>query len=339
VTTLAEVFAQHGYRTAGFTATPMLAKSMGYGRGFQHYEDFTTSRMDYVRAETVVNAALNWIRSVGAHDKYFLYMHFEEPHPPWNRECPWCDRSDPAEPPTNCTTIPPDALFDEEVLSKDVFVRNYDGAIWYADNQVGRLLNAIKERGDLDDTVIAVSADHGYELLDRYEIGHGRNPFDEVVKVPLILYGDGTRSSAKQAAIIDIGPTILGSVGIAKPEGFEGRDLIRSGFEQDPVAFTQGYGVVSARTNRYKLVEIRWDDDVTRPRYVKAYGFQLFDLQEDKGELTDAKDKYPREFESLKRELLEYSKMVVEVAGKAKRRNKNLDKETLERLRALGYIK
>jgi arylsulfatase A-like enzyme len=342
--TLAEVFKAKGYRTAAFSSTPILTKAMEYGRGFEHYEDFLSLRTDYVRAETVMNTVLEWLQGLAASDKYFIYMHFEEPHPPWYHECPWCDKSNPAEALTKCATIPTDAVFNEELSLKKSYVQEYDGAIWAADNQVGRLVEALRARGDFDHTLIAISTDHGYELLDRYFIGHGYSPFDEVVKLFFVLYGDGKRRSTKQGATIDIGPTLLGSARIAKPPEFEGRDLIREGFARDPIAFTQGYGVVSVRTNRYKLIEIKWESDIPKPKYIREYGFQLFDLRRDPKELVDIKDKNPREFELLKRKLLEYTKKVVEISKKHKAVNKNvdrenLDQETLERLRTLGYIR
>jgi arylsulfatase A-like enzyme len=337
--TLAEAFRERGYRSGGFVATPMLAKSMGYGRGFDQYEDFMSRRMDLVLAPTVMDEALKWLASLADDDKYFLYLHFEEPHPPWPQECPWCDKSNPAQPLTDCTTIPPEALFEKEVALKALYLKEYDGAIWSADHQIGRLLERLRTRGELDRTVIAVSTDHGYELLDRYHVGHGRNPFDEVVKIFLVLYGEGKRRSTNQGSITDIGPTLLGSAGIAKPPEFEGRDLIRQGFASDPMAFTQGYGVVSVRTKRYKLIEVNWPSDIPQPKYIKEYGFQLFDLLMDPRESVDVKGKYPRESEQLRNSLLDYSKRLIELTRSQKTIHQDLDRETVDRLRSLGYIR
>ena len=146
--------------------------------------------------------------------------------------------------------VTPSKLFNLEA--------KYDGAIFYADKQIGKLIDKLKSTGELENTIIAIGSDHGIELLEHGTSTHGYCPYEEVVKVPLVIYSEkdfeGSRVIKSQGRIFDIGPTLLGLVDIDPPKIWEGIDLLAKEVVLPEIAFTWGYGVYSVRTPRYKMV-------------------------------------------------------------------------------------
>lgn len=216
-----------------------------------------------------------------------------------------------------------DTLMDLYISGIDLFDRD----------RLARAVESLRSAGWLDDSLIAVTADHGEEYS-----GRGCDHFDSiwhgVMNVPLTLIGPGiaqNRIDDELIRNIDIAPTLLDLAGlpldppldgislrarleqrlpldlVARGEGFFGsndamRDFLNAccqegHLQQDgPLAKRH---LVYARDGRWKLM-IERDLETGR-----AEEF-LFDCRADVGELVDLKDKYPRAAESLRRELEPY---------------------------------
>lgn len=345
--TLAEVFHQNGYDTAGFTATPMIQKSFNYQQGFGVYEDFmTVKQSSYISAGRVVARVLDWLDERRNDAPFFIYVHFQEPHPPWDCSSPWLSNEEEESRffGRGCAYIPTQKELIQ-ISADKIFnlIAKYDGAVYFADQQVGRILNKLKAEGLLDKTVVAVSSDHGMELLDHGSTTHGYCPYDEVVKIPLVVYpGEALpqpKVIKKLGRIFDIGPTLLGLAGLPVPEAYEGRSLLHKANPEPKLAFTFGYDVVSVRTPRYKLVSQNIRN--TYSRFWKKPGYELYDLQLDPREQQDISQKKPKLFNRLKSALDTYRDDLENmefIAGTRIPRKKHLDEETTRRLRTLGYI-
>jgi arylsulfatase A-like enzyme len=125
----------------------------------------------------------------------------------------------------------------------------YDAEVAYFDEQLGALLVELKRRGLLDSTLIVVTADHGEELFDHGQFGHGYTLYDELLHVPLVLAGPlapaGTRcdvpvsSSGLAAALMKI-------VGTSSP-GVEPALLPPPGKSPGPVFSTVRTGLFGPR--------------------------------------------------------------------------------------------
>ena len=77
----------------------------------------------------------------------------------------------------------------------------------------------LKKNNLLDKTIIVITSDHGEEFKEHGGLLHGETLYEEMVKVPLIIYLPGKKSGKRissQVSIIDIMPTILGKIGIKK---------------------------------------------------------------------------------------------------------------------------
>jgi arylsulfatase A-like enzyme len=150
------------------------------------------------------------------------------------------------------------------------------------DKQTGRLVEALKETGQLENTIIIFTSDHGDMLGDHGIYMKGPHFYDCAVKVPLIISWEGqfkkNTGSGALVELIDIAPTILDAAGIPVYEGMQGKSLYGllrgesdSGYHREnvmseymnampthdnPKAF-----VTMLRDKRYKLVCHHGQDD------------------------------------------------------------------------------
>jgi len=208
------------------------------------------------------------------------------------------------------------------------------------DEQIGRCLSWLREKQLNKRTIVAVMGDHGEGLGDHGELTHGYFIYDYAVHVPFILSvpvenADGMVIDS-QVRTIDLYPTLLQSAGISIPKQTQGTSLWRlienrgAGGER-LFAYSESmepsiqYGwspLLSLRTTKYKFIDA--------PRK------ELYDLEEDPGELSDLHTAQLRVADDFEKKL---KSLVLETsAGAPKADSANLDSETVERLAALGYI-
>ena len=106
----------------------------------------------------------------------------------------------------------------------------YYAMIALVDDNVGRLLDALEESGQRDDTLVIFTSDHGEMLGDHGLVGKGCRFYEPLVRVPLILSWPGhlRQSDTNDALIelIDLAPTLLELAGVAIPERMQGRSLL-----------------------------------------------------------------------------------------------------------------
>ncbi|WP_415922012.1 sulfatase-like hydrolase/transferase [Tateyamaria sp. SN6-1] len=195
------------------------------------------------------------------------------------------------------------AFHDDAVRAK--VIPAYMGLIKQCDDQLGRILDALETAGQMDDTMIVLTSDHGDYLGDHW-MGEKDMFHDPSVKIPMIIYdpraaADGTRGKACDALVeaIDLAPTFLAAAGGADAGHIlEGRDLTpwlhgetpadwRSfviseyDYSVSPIREKVGVSIRDARLfmlfdGRYKLVHA---EGGMRP--------MLYDLMTDPNELID----------------------------------------------------
>jgi membrane-anchored protein YejM (alkaline phosphatase superfamily) len=105
----------------------------------------------------------------------------------------------------------------------------YLNAAHHLDAQIGRILDALRRDGDLEDTIVLVTGDHGEEFLEKGRQGHNSEFHEEQIRVPLVLWipGDGRHEVDAMTSHVDIPATILPLLGVRNPPGDYslGRDL------------------------------------------------------------------------------------------------------------------
>ncbi len=253
---LAEQLRAHGYVTGAFVSAYVLDGDKGFRRGFEVYDDdFSSLRSEGLlgsrlkaaavrrfwpdqilerRGDLTVDAALDWLE--GQDQRFFLWVHLFDPHGPYEPPAPYDElyRGDPRDPAhTSMSAVDPEevAPYLRQSLSGitdvDWVLAQYDGEIAFADAQLGRLVEGIPR-----DTLVVVAGDHG-EAFGEHGVwfDHGDDLYDASTRVPLILAGPGVDPGVRQdlAELTDLAPTIYGLLGLAAPEGMDGRDLLLGG--------------------------------------------------------------------------------------------------------------
>lgn len=176
------------------------------------------------------------------------------------------------------------------------------------DQKIGEILQALEEKGYLDNAVVIFTSDHGDALGDH---GHSQKwtMYDIITRVPLIVWAPGRftgdRSFNQLCSLMDIGPTILELAGVTPPasmeaeslmpaltgEAWEGRDVVFAEHSRDGILQETDF-MTMVRTQEWKLVHFLGE----------PFG-QLFDLVHDPDEVNNLWDD-PRHADK-KRELLD----------------------------------
>ncbi len=218
-----EALARSGYATGGFVSTIYVSDTYGFARGFDRFEDFditkATNLQHAVRAEQVIDDALAWAKSIK--DKpIFLFVHLYDVHYPYLPPEPWNFQFDKLGTRKSTRYRNYQYYLDNPVKAARWKHLNaqYDESIAYADANLSRLEAAWARAGRKVSWV--VTADHGEELGEHGGWGHGHTLHPEVMRVPLIVSGDGVPGAAVRAERvggIDVAATVAALAGVPFP--------------------------------------------------------------------------------------------------------------------------
>lgn len=189
----------------------------------------------------------------------------------------------------------------------------YDGravkAAYYAmieliDTQLGRILAALEETGQLDDTIVLFMSDHGELLGDHGLMYKGCRFFEGLVHVPMIMAWPGRFAAGRRTdalvELVDIAPTLLEAAGLEVPERMQGRSLMPLLARETPPAAHKevvicdfndsvGYSPVADQTQATMTFDGRWKLAIYHSHEIG----ELFDLRDDPGEFDDRFDDPP----------------------------------------------
>jgi arylsulfatase A-like enzyme len=223
--TLAETMRDHGYATGAVVVNQLvLARNMHFDQGFSYFAAPPAPQ----RAGEVVDAALDFLDARKGQPT-FLYLHTMDAHTPYLPPPPFDRQFGPRPAPGRAAAEPSDYRVPRDL---DRIVGQYDGAVAYGDQQFGRLLRGLRERGLYERALVVFLADHGEEFLDHGGWVHGHTLYDELVRVPLVVKYPGRRDAGRrvrsQVQLLDVMPTILKSQGLKLPTAIMGRALEES---------------------------------------------------------------------------------------------------------------
>ncbi len=300
------------------------------------------------KAEGLNRAFLDWTSGLKG-QPFFAYFHFMETHTPYSTPAPF-DRKfiDPS----YTGTLPDDQPLHEPFypltkaisLPEDEYERlvaQYDGNIAYVDHRLNELFQALRERDLLDNTLVIITADHGEEFYEHYGWGHGKSLYREVIHVPMIVRypAQFPQGKVSQANVqhIDLLPTILDLTGIPAPKHLEGRSFVSLAKNPDDPGEPRTLYSEVIHENSYARTVI---DKNLKLIELHVYGKEkqlLFDLTADPKEQNPLDLKVHPESGRLKQLLDSFYKRA---AGKMLgSKSVEIDQETLERLKTLGYVK
>ncbi|MCK5378164.1 MAG: sulfatase, partial [Acidobacteria bacterium] len=324
VTTLAEILKERGYRTAAFVGAFVLDGIFNLDQGFDTYDDdvgrdwakdeierraANAFGFDERKANLVTHSAQAWLKTRPS-GPFFLWAHYFDPHQPLN---------------------PPDP-------HRSRFTDPYDAEIAFVDEQLGELLRSLRVDGSYDNTVIVVVADHGEGLMDHGEPTHSLFIFDSTMHVPLVIKPVAPSALSVVDGLVstvDIVPTILEMVGAEVPDSVQGRSLMPA-MAGDPIPEDRSVYMESL-TARLACGwgELRGLRNLSE-KLIYGPKPRLYNVDEDPGEVFDLAQSDADGVQRVTGELEEA--IALWRSPDSSRAVAGADPETLERLRALGYV-
>jgi arylsulfatase A-like enzyme/Tfp pilus assembly protein PilF len=314
-TTLAERLRDAGYATGAFIGAWVLDSRWGLSQGFQEYDDrFELSKYKIVSLGTVqkpgdevMDSALAWLEKQKS-GPFFAWVHLYDPHAPYEAPEPFASR----------------------------YPRNpYLGEIAYTDKVFGRLLSWLRDRGQLERTIVVVTADHGESLGEHGEASHAYFIYGSTTHVPLIVrtpWGLTGRRAARVSGA-DVMPTVLDLVGQAPEKDLDGRSLARLLLDPEARLDRPAYSETYFTRYHYGWQHLRALRD-ERYTYIDAPEPELYDLLSDPGETRNVFKANSARAEPLRVALEALARSAFAQAPE----RQALDPETLQRLAALGYV-
>ncbi len=215
VPTIAERLAARGYATAAITSNPFLDPRFGLDRGFEAYD-----QQPRRRAPAVTDRALAWLGGRPA-APFFLFVHYMDPHlpyrPPPEHRGAFTARIRGSELDYSVAGVQSvrRALPALGAASRAFLAAAYDEEIAFVDGELERLFAGVEGLGLWRDTLVVMTSDHGEELFEHGGFEHGHSLYDEVLRVPLLVWGRDVRPGRRDhpVSLADLAPTILAAAG------------------------------------------------------------------------------------------------------------------------------
>lgn len=323
IPTMGEVMQRAGFKTVGVADNLNIGSEIGFDRGFQEF----TKLLD-LGANRVNEEAKRLIKKVSADGPYFAYIHYMDPHKPYERRQPWFANDCPKR-------------HEGTRLEKNLCA--YDTEIRFTDEHIAELF---REFGWLENSIVVVTADHGEEFGDHGGTGHGKTLYTEMIYVPLMVYHPKRTARRIPAKVhtIDILPTLAALAGQPAEPHWRGVSL---------VPFVDGTAIPATLSDR-SLISERFGHTIrtlppkrsiiendrhyiqTEARDALPMKKELYDLEHDfaeKQNLSAAEDRVVADLHAQLERLSKFpeksSKDTMSIPA---------NEEILEQLRSLGYI-
>jgi len=251
-------------------------------------------------SELFADAVIDFLRAPRGEQPFFAYVAFTAPHDPRQPPLAYREpyyRSLPPLPPNFLPQLPFDngmmrggrdenlgAWPRTEAVVRDQ-IAEYYGLITHMDDQIGRILAALDESGQAEDTIVVFAADNGLAIGSHGLLGK-QSVYEHSTRVPFIVAGPGVPhgESAAFSYLHDLFPTLADMVGVRAPDGVEGHSLAPAWRNADMSRRDSLFTVFmhwqrAVRDDRWKLIA-----------YPHLGYLQLFDLSRDPHETTNLID-------------------------------------------------
>ena len=311
--TLAEALQAAGWRTGAEVAAMVLGRFQRLDQGFDVYRD-PLSAADGAAATRnavdITDRGLAFLRENRGRP-FFLWLHYYDPHSPF-------------------TPPPP--------YSEGFREQPYLGEVRFVDDQVGRVLEELRELGLREQTLLVITSDHGEGLGEHGEDTHTFFVYDSTMRVPLVFWGAGVVPRGQRVSapvrLVDLAPTLLDLLGLPPLQDTQGVSL-RPLFD-DPTADLEldGYGESFAPLSLFGSDALRFVRE-GRWKYLHKLEPELYDIEADPGELENLAARESQRVAALRALLAE---MLHQAPAAPEGVEAKLSPETLAQLRALGYL-
>lgn len=355
---LAEQLRRHGFATAAVTENGAIARSRGFGRGFETYREKRHKESPFHQRtiEETFRDGLNLVRQ-RKDERFFIFLHTYKPHNPY---------------------LPPEGYRDLFGSVDPGFKKSkqrpgwtplqYDREIRYVDDQVRTLFETLESEGLLENTIVAFTSDHGEAFLEHGFFAHGAIVYEEVLKVPLLLSGPGIPRGQRveePVGLLDLMPSMLDLLGVELPKGLMGqsfRTLLVDGkakpndLDPDRAALEWETRPIFSEASIQRAVRSSRNTTILQPTYAVRDGelklirfrtldgpkHRLYNLVQDPGEksdLYDEKDPVSQRMKKLVEDYVASAKILRDSLEASEAEETDaLSPEETDMLRALGYL-
>ena len=373
-----------GFSTAAFSSLVNVSTGFGFGRGFDNFIELFAQEIlmekrvklpvrgtdrelhckldtDYVplsTSEDINSSVIPFIENISSSNTFILIWSMDTHGPYFHRDVSLARFAQPAEdlwrPGAVVGQLPQDELNRVKSIYADM--------VYHNDYHIGVLVERLKELGVYDETFFILTGDHGEAFGEHGLFSHGREPYDEQIKVPLIMKFPGSQPKGRIAGLaqhIDIGPTILDYVGLNEDIPFQGKSLlpmIHGGSEVNDYIFAEHHYTrnlprfTAIRTKEHKYIEITsgemttktiWKDIFQRTKWLIFKPRMLFSLKEDPMEKSNIYIKeqgLAKRFHKIINTILRNSLELGRGLKRGKKKREDLDEGVVKQLNALGYF-
>ena len=233
----------------------------------------------------------------------------------------------------------------------------YDGEIAHNDSSIEALLARLRDLGTLDNTLIVIASDHGEEFWEHGFGAHGHSLYSELIHCVLMMWNPrlipAPRRVGEPVQLIDIMPTVMELIGAKPPPTAQGQSLapLLKGhpFRRNGAVIASklalprakpGGGVPENLTDSFARIDAQWKliyrAQAGRARLKEV---ELYERRTDRADRSDVTARHPDVAGRLKEELVRWIDAQKQARSQLGPGGKStLDRETLERLRSLGYL-
>jgi arylsulfatase A-like enzyme len=202
----------------------------------------TDQHLDRIAAPEISGPFLHW---VDAHPgrPFFAFLNYYDAHGPylpphpWDRKFSAGGRKNDLSPLHRFFAGPRRELPDSAVIQAEI--DQYDGALAYLDDQLGRLFAELAKRGILDHTVVLIAADHGEEFGEHGVFDHGNSLYRPAVQVPLVIRFPGQVPAGvvvdSAVTLRDVAATLADLAGLGPAGQLPGQTLARFWRKEAPI--------------------------------------------------------------------------------------------------------
>ena len=316
--TLAGLLHGHGYSTAAFIGSAALDSRFGLNQGFEtYYDHFNLGHskeihLDQIerRGDQVVDLAMKWVES-HRQKPFFIWVHLYDPHAPYDPPGPYA------------------RLYRN---------RPYDGEIAFADAQVGRLFDYLKQQHLYENSLVVLASDHGESLGEHGEKTHGFYIYNATVRVALIMRipGDPPRVVQQGVSLVDVMPTLLQVLEIPRPASIQGQSLLSLMMGRQSGSASGQYAENYAPLLHFgwnRLLSFEWRG----MKYIETTRPELYDLKTDPHELHNLFSTHQALAHEMNGRLQELVRRYTPASKTSAAAGQPTDPALLASLRSLGY--
>jgi arylsulfatase A-like enzyme len=265
----------------------------------KYLDDDDIERKSGEPGKVIVDQAIAFLRANKDPRPWFMYLAFANPHDPRVAAQRYRDQYDPGRLSLPRNLLPVHPFDNGELTVRDEqllpwprtaveirrILHDYNATVTGLDHHIGRLIQTLREQGQLDQTIVIFSADQGIALGSHGLLGK-QNLYDHSMKVPLIVTGPGIRCGRSDALVYlhDLFPTVVDLVGEEIPAGIDGRSFLA--VLQGKTVTARSELMLAYRDSQRAVRDARWK----LIRYPQVNVTQLFDLRSDPDELVNLAD-------------------------------------------------